>query len=140
MFEGLRIDVRVAVCRIAILVLTLASSGCAFTRTPSQTTRTATEQLLLSQAIERSLHDLAVPLPEGASVMVDTVGFAVPPTSIVPSDMLYVRDAVAGRLGHLGLRVQPKTEEPTYHVRVLVQSVGTVQGDTFFGMPSLQGP
>ena len=113
-------------------------SGCAFSRTPSQTVRTATEQLLLSQAIERSLHDLSVPLSEGSTVMIETVGFAVPPTAFIPSDLNYARDTVAGRLGQLGFRIHPKDEEPKYIVRVLVQSLGTVQGETFLGMPPVQ--
>jgi hypothetical protein len=84
-------------CRIFLSsLLVLLVSGCAFTRTPTQTPRSATEQLLLSQAIERSLQDLSIPLMEGSSVIVETVGFAVPPASIIPSDLTYVRDAVAG--------------------------------------------
>jgi hypothetical protein len=116
----------------------LLVSGCAFSRTPSQTVRTATEQLLLSQAIERSLHDLSVPLAEGSTVMIETVGFAVPPTAFIPSDLNYARDTVAGRLGQLGFRIHPKDEESRYIVRVLVQSLGTVQGEAFLGMPPVQ--
>jgi hypothetical protein len=115
----------------------LLVSGCAFSRPPSQTVRTATEQLLLSQAIERSLHDLSVPLAEGSTVMIETVGFAVPPTAFLAADLNYARDTVAGRLGRLGLRIHPKNEEPQYLMRVLVQSLGTVQGETFFGIPSV---
>lgn len=125
-------DLRRFVCCLLILLV----SGCAFSRTPSQTVRTATEQLLLSQAIERSLHDLSVPLAEGSTVMIETVGFA-PPTAFIPSDLNYARDTVAGRLGQLGFRIHPKDEEARYIVRVLVQSLGTVEGETFFGMPSI---
>ena len=121
------------VCGLLILLV----SGCAFSRPPSQTVRTATEQLLLSQAIERSLHDLSLPLAEGSTVMIETVGFAVPPTAFIPADMNYARDTVAGRLGRLGFRIHPKNEEPQYIVRVLVQSLGTVQGETFIGIPSV---
>ena len=60
---------RIILCALIVLM----ASGCGFTRTPTQTTRTATEQLLLSQAIERSLHDLTVPIAEGSSVTMDTV-------------------------------------------------------------------
>ena len=126
-----------ALRRFVSCLLMLFVSGCAFSRTPSQTVRTATEQLLLSQAIERSLHDLSVPLTEGSTVMIETVGLAVPPTAFIPSDLNYARDTVAGRLGQLGFRIHPKDEEAKYLVRVLVQSLGTVQGETFFGMPSL---
>jgi hypothetical protein len=52
--------------------------------------------------------------------------------------LTYVRDAVAGQFGRLGFRIHPKAEESRYIVRVLVQSLGTVQGETFFGMPSVQ--
>ena len=118
-------------------LLALFISGCAFSRPPSQTARTATEQLLLSQAIERSLHDLSVPLPEGSTVVVETVGLAVPPTAFIPSDLNYARDTVAGRFGQLGFRIHPQKEEAKYIARVLVQSLGTVQGETFLGMPSV---
>src|SRR5437899_2055864 len=97
-----------ALRRFVCCLLLLLVSGCAFSRTPSQTVRTATEQLLLSQAIERSLHDLSVPLAEGSTVMIETVGFAVPPTAFIPSDLNYARDTVAGRLGQLGFRIHPK--------------------------------
>jgi hypothetical protein len=70
--------------------------------------------------------------------MIETVGFAVPPTAFIPSDLNYARDTVAGRLGQLGFRIHPKNEEPRYIVRVLVQSLGTVQGETFLGMPPVQ--
>ncbi len=122
---------------LCCVLMLLLVTGCAFSRTPSQTVRTATEQLLLSQAIERSLHDLSLPLPDGSTVMIETVGFAVPPTAFMPSDLNYARDTVAGRLGRLGYRIHPKDEEPTYLVRVLVQSLGTIQGETFWGMPSV---
>ncbi|WP_447983028.1 hypothetical protein [Nitrospira sp. Nam74] len=126
-----------ALRRFVCCLLILLVSGCAFSRPPSQTVRTATEQLLLSQAIERSLHDLSLPLAEGSTVMIETAGFAVPPTAFIPSDLNYARDTVAGRLGQLGLRIHPKNEEPEYIVRVLVQSLGTVQGETFIGIPSV---
>lgn len=131
-----RIDM-MALKSFVCCVLVLLVSGCAYSRTPSQTVRTATEQLLLSQAIERSLHDLSLPLPDGSTIMIETVGFAVPPTAFMSSDLNYARDTVAGRLGRLGYRIHPKDEEPKYLVRVLVQSLGTVQGETFWGMPSV---
>ncbi len=81
---------RIGVCCVLVLLM----FGCAFTRTPSQTPRTATEQLLLSQAIERSLNELSIPLGEGSSLTIETVGFAVPPTSIASSDLAYARDAM----------------------------------------------
>lgn len=117
----------------------LLASGCALTRTPTQTARSAIEQLLLSQAIERSLYDVHIPLEPGSSFTLETVGFAVPPISVnTAAEVGYAQEIVAQRLGQLGFRIKPKSEEATYLARVLVQSFGTVQGETFFGMPPVQ--
>jgi len=124
---------------IVYWLVLLLSTGCALNRTPTQTSRSATEQLLLSQAIERSLNDLVIPLAAGASVTIEAAGFAVPPINVgASSDLTYAHDAIAERLGQLGYYIRPKAEEATYLARVLVQSLGTVQGLTFFGMPPVQ--
>ncbi|WP_447976866.1 hypothetical protein [Candidatus Nitrospira bockiana] len=121
-----------------ILVLMLLVSGCAFTQTPTQTVRSATEQLLLSSAVERSLTDLTLPLPEDSSVALEVAGFAVPPVTVASADLTFVREAVAGRLGELGFRVRSRPDEATYLGRIMIQALGTVQGETFFGMPAVQ--
>lgn len=141
-------------------VLALLEQGCATAREPSKTPRTAIEQLLLSHAVLRSLADLAVPLPAGSSVFVEVVGFSTEPVVLQTagtaerrqpgarggptmiygpsSDLLLVRDLLAGRLGQLGLRVQMREEDATYRVRMLVRALGTEQGENFFGMPPVQ--
>lgn len=124
---------------IGVALACLLLSGCALNRTPTQTARSAIEQLLLSQAMERSLYDVEIPLAQGASFTLDTVGFSVPPVSVnTASDLAYAQEAVAGRLGQLGFRIKPKSEEAMYLARVLVQSLGTAQGESFFGMPPVQ--
>ena len=137
-------------------ILVVLLSGCMLAREPSKTPRTAVEQLLLSHAIERSVEDLIVPIPESASVVVDVVGFSTHlpflrqtkgthglerPEGLVfgvPSDLSYVRDAVASRLALLGFRVRSKEDEATYRVNIKLQALGTEQGQTFFGMPPVQ--
>src|ERR671919_2118046 len=52
-------------------------AGCALARESSKTPRTAIEQLLLSQAVTRSLADVALPLPAGSSVVIDVAGFGM---------------------------------------------------------------
>jgi hypothetical protein len=131
------------------LLLIILLSGCALAREPSKTPRTAIEQLLLSHAIERSLADLTVPLSEGASAVVEVVGFgnvqpfqntAQKPGLLYgfPSDFSYVRDAVAGHLGELGLQIRTHEGDAAYRIKVMVQSLGTEQGESFFGMPPVQ--
>jgi hypothetical protein len=53
-------------------------------------------------------------------------------------DLAFVRDMTAGRLGKLGYRVQISQDDARYLVRVLVQAMGTNQGKTFYGVPSIQ--
>src|SRR5437868_10073360 len=48
--------------------------GCALTQEVSKTPRNATEQLLLSEALDRALVDIDVPIPEGEPVRVEVSG------------------------------------------------------------------
>jgi len=126
--------------------------GCALTQEVSKTPRNATEQLLLSEALDRALVDIDVPIPEGESVRVEVSGLQTDRmplhldeqsdrSGVVenPSwDLAFVRDMTTGRLGKLGYRVQISQDEARYLVRVLVQAMGTNQGKTFYGVPSIQ--
>lgn len=118
----------------------------------SRTPRSAIEQLLLSQAVERALESLSVPLPDGESVRVEVSGLQTDRAHLhideqderfgvidSPSwDLALVRDLVAGRLGEMGYLVRARSEGATYLVRVLVHAMGTNQGKTFFGIPPIQ--
>lgn len=109
-------------------------AGCTIARSPANwiEQRTAIEQLLFSQAVERSLSRMNLPLPPGASMSIDVVA---------PSPALYltfVRDAVAKRLGAQGFRVLKDEKDAMYRVRVLAQSLGTEQGKNLIGLPAMQ--
>lgn len=80
------------VCGLLLLVTT---QGCgSLSRELSKTARTAIEQLLLTQAVERSLADLTIPLPPQETIAVDTLGLT--------PDQEFLRLALAGRLSELG--------------------------------------
>jgi hypothetical protein len=127
-------------------------SGCALMQEVSKTPRSATEQLLLSQAVDRAIDGVAVPIPEGASIWVEVSGLQTDRAHLhidegderfgvidSPSwDLAFVRDVVAGRLGQLGYRLQKTNEEAGYLVRILVHAMGTNQAKTFFGIPPIQ--
>jgi hypothetical protein len=131
---------------LALLVL----SGCALPREQSKTPRSAIEQLLLGQALERSLVRLAAPIPEGESITVEATGFTAETTLPLArdrtgelfhqgySDLSFARDAVSRRLGQLGLRLPNRKENTAYLVRVIVQALGTEQATLFFGLPAIQ--
>lgn len=134
--------------------------GCALTREPTRTPRTAIEQLLLSQAMTRSMKHLSMPVPSGQPVIVELAGFPqdrsilqarfftpqITTTSPVEppvirheaSDLPVVQGKIEARLGELGLSLRTRREEARYLVRVVVEALGTEQGVTFVGMPPVQ--
>jgi hypothetical protein len=87
------------------------------------------EQLLLSQAIERSLVDLQVPTLEGAAVFMEIEG--------LPPDLSYVKTMVAEQLGLQNIKLKDSKEKAQYLAKVIVHSLGTEQGKTLFGMPEV---
>jgi len=121
----------VATARYWLILPLVLLPACAHTREPSKSPRSIIEQLLVTQAVERSLPPLTVTLPEDASVIVEISGLT--------PDQSFLRDAVAAALGKQGFRVRRKEEEAGYLVKVLVQAMGTEVGETFLGMPEVQG-
>ncbi len=115
-----------------LLTLVCFLSACAPSRDPSKSLRSATEQLLLSQAVERSFEDVSVPMLKNATIVLEVAGLT--------SDQFYVRDAVAAHLaGTLGARIREQRADAKYLVRVMVQALGTELDQSFFGMPQVEG-
>lgn len=137
---------------VRLAALAVLIGGCALTQEVSKTPRSAIEQLLLTQAVERSLAEVTVPLPEGAAVTVEVSGLQTDRAHMHVSeedasfgvidspswDLAYVRDAASARLGELGYLVKKSQGEAPYLVRVKVESMGTNQGKTFLGLPPIQ--
>ena len=135
--------------------------GCAVPREPTRTSRTAIEQLLLSQAITRSVKHLSIPVPSGQPVVVEVAGFPQDRSILQPafstpqvttstqpadppvirheaSDLPVVQSKIEARLGEFGLPLRTRREEARYLLRVVMEALGTEQGETFFGMPPVQ--
>ena len=137
---------------ILVFALAVLSVGCALTQEVTKTPRNAIEQLLLSQALEGALEGVTLPIPEGEAIRVEVTGLQTDRVhlhmdeyderlGVIDSsswDLGFVRDAVAGRLGALGYRVQKAEEASQYLIRILVHAMGTNQGKTFFGIPPIQ--
>ena len=135
--------------------------GCAVPREPTRTSRTAIEQLLLSQAITRSVKYLSIPVPFGQPVVVEVAGFPQDRSILQPafstpqvttstqpadppvirheaSDLPVLQSKIEARLGQLGLPLRARRDEARYILRVVMEALGTEQGETFFGMPPVQ--
>jgi hypothetical protein len=145
--------------RFLILIVMLGcTASCALPREITKTPRSAIEQLLLGEAIDRSLRDIAIPVPLDAPLFMEVTGLqpamftplGLPTSSgsnapsvrnevITPSlDLIFVKDLVSARLGSIGYRMLKREEEAVYLVRVVVQSFGTNQSSSFFGLPPVQ--
>ena len=75
----------------------LFTVGCSTTQRNTQSARTAVEQLLLSEAVKRSLpreSRSVLPVPHGANVAISTVGMT--------PDQAVLQQVVAGWLGQQG--------------------------------------
>lgn len=120
---------------ILLGILLAMVTGCAAMKelpTPDQAT--AIEQLLITQAVEQSLNNTDtpdLPLPEHATVKLETVGLTV--------EQRFLIGAIGRWLGEQGLRLPPEGEEAAFRIQILVQSLGTEQSRSFFGMPPVQG-
>jgi len=122
--------------RAAFLLLgtLLLVSGCVGLREPGKPLRTAISQLLLSQALERTLDGISLPVPGGAAVLVEAVGI----TRDYTPDQEYARKVVALHLARQGFRLAQNEAEATYRITIVLQTFGTEQGVSFLGIPPLQ--
>ncbi|MDR4493045.1 MAG: hypothetical protein R3B74_01220 [Nitrospirales bacterium] len=110
-------------------------TGCATSNNlPEPEHFTAIEQFLLTQAVESSLNANDVPplpFPQGETITLETTGLTV--------DQRFLLGAVGRWIGEQGFHIQPKDQNPTYRIQILIQAFGTEQSETFFGMPEVQG-
>ncbi len=113
------------------LVLAGILTGCSTTQKITSSARTATEQLLISEAVMRSMAtapaDFSLPIPKSSVVKLDMFG--------ISGDKDLVKGVVAGWLGQQGYIAQD--EPATYRINVVVDSLGTEHANTFFGIPPI---
>jgi hypothetical protein len=117
-----------ALCTVSIAFLI----GCSTTRT-TQSPRTAIEQLLISEAVIRSLPskpDEYLPIPLGSKVILNTSGLT--------KDQTLLEQVLTGWLGQQGYLVQKDENNATYRIDVIVRALGTELGGDFVGLPPIQ--
>ena len=116
----------------AFAVVLLAAQGCLYNRYNTNTGRSATEQLLISDSIRRAVSTLAIPDVEDRKVVVEI--------SAVPSnDTAYFKSALEARLGSAGATLT-SLDQADLRIVALVGAVGTVDRNASFGLPPLPIP
>jgi hypothetical protein len=115
---------------MAGLPVLMLLASCSTMHSATQSQKAAIEQLLISEAVLRSLPQEAsdiIVIPQGARVAIDTSG--------VSADQILLQKTVAGWLGQQGYAIQKNEDKADYRVSVIVGSLGTELGNSFFGMP-----
>lgn len=108
-------------------------AGCGTTRW-SDTARTATEQLLISDAIDRAVSDFDLRALAGKEIYLDTSRIK----STVDSD--YLTSSLRQHALASGCILKAKLEEAEYVVEVRSGAVGTDRNDALLGVPATNVP
>ncbi len=114
-------------------------AGCSTTHRTTQSQRTAVEQLLISEAVIRSLPRAPngpLPIPRGSNVILDTSGISI--AAGASADQTLLQQVLAGWLGQQGYFIQKDEKNATHRISVIVGALGTELAGTFIGMPPVQ--
>jgi hypothetical protein len=119
--------------RRLLILLALPALGCGTTRW-TDTSRTATEQLLISDAIDRSVSRIDFHALQGQTVYLDTVFL----NGVV--DKEYLVSTLRQHMLASGCTLKPKKEEADFIVEARAGAVGTDRHDLLYGVPSFNLP
>ncbi|QEL13338.1 DUF6655 family protein [Limnoglobus roseus] len=120
--------------RLLLLALTLAAAGCGTTRT-TDTTRAATEMLLVSQAVDKAVGQLDFSPLKGKAVYLDV---AMIDKEVV--DKGYLISSLRQQLLSQGALVMEEKKQAVYVVEVRTGAIGTDRHSLLFGSPALSVP
>jgi hypothetical protein len=116
----------------AVLML-CCTAGCGTTRS-SDTNRTATEQLLISDAIDRAVQTLNLQTLAGQSVYLDDTRLG----EVV--DRNYLVSTLRQHLLASGCSLRAERDQADYIVEARAGAIGTDRNDLLFGVPSMNVP
>jgi hypothetical protein len=108
-------------------------AGCALAHDTTKSPRSPIEQLLLTQALQRGLIDAVPPVRPGQSVAIEAVGLFG-----LTADQTLVINQVERWLSREGFTV-PKDGKEAIVARVAIEAFGTLQDQSFFGLPPIGG-
>ena len=113
-------------------VLLLGLAGCSTTR-ESEPARTATEQLLISSAVDRALDRMNLRIPEGTKIWVDAENFE-------GYDQKYAVGAIRDRLMREGGRLVADRGQADAVVEIRAGALSTDSDSMLIGIPSMDLP
>lgn len=126
---------------ITIALLALLAAGCGTTRS-SDSSRTATEQLLVSTAVDQAIDDIDLAWLAGKDVYFDAQYLDVGQAPLPPSrdEANYVASELRQHLLAAGANLKDNREDATYVVEARAGAIGTDRHDLILGLPSGRVP
>jgi len=118
---------------LTVMVAVLLASGCGTTRL-TDTKRTATEQLLLSDAIDRAVDRMDLTPLEGEAVYFNSKYLGL------TTDELYTASTIRQKLLASGCALKDKPAAAKYIVEARTGGIGTDRHELTFGIPAIQVP
>ena len=123
-----------AILRLGPVLIGCLAAGCGTTRI-SDTTRTATEQLLLSDAIDRAVESIDVQMLAGQSIYLDDSKIG---STVV--DREYLVSSIRQHMLASGCVLKSTREEADFVVEARTGALGTDRNDLLFGIPATNVP
>lgn len=120
-------------CPLALVALLALASGCGTTKW-SDSPRTATEQLLVSDSVDRAISEIDFSALNDKTVYLDTRFI------ITALDQNYVVSTLRQHMLASGIIIKDKPDDATYVVEVRTGSLGTNRQDLLFGVPATNLP
>jgi hypothetical protein len=120
-------------CRFAAIILLLAATGCGTSKW-TDTGRSATEQLLITDAMDRAVSDLEFRALAGKTVFVDSTALKK------ITDCEYLISCLRQHMLASGCVVKDDKNDADYIVEVRAGAVGTDRHDLLYGVPSVSIP
>lgn len=117
----------------ALICAVAAAAGCGTTKW-SDSPRTATEQLLISDAVDRSISEIDFTVLSDRSVYLDTRFI------VTTLDQNYVISTLRQHMLASGCIIKDKPEEADYVVEVRTGALGTNRNDVLLGIPATNLP
>lgn len=118
---------------VAVILVCFACVGCGTTKW-TDTTRTATEQLLLSDSMDRAVSRIDFRSIAGKKVFLDATPIAS------TTDNAYLASLIRQHMLASGAILKEKREEADYVVELRAGAVGTDRHDLLFGVPAITLP
>jgi hypothetical protein len=124
-----------------LLLLAICGLGCGGTRM-SDSRRTATEQLLLSAAVDQAINNIDVSWFAGKDVYFEDkyLDVAGSPLTTSKDDPSYVASELRQHLLAAGCNLKSVRDEADYVVEARAGAIGTDRSDLMFGSPAMNVP